>query len=201
MSMTQLQIVNLALHHLGMNSITSAQLTADAIPSAKEANVFWEPCRDEVLGEVPWSFNTATLALSALNIDDLEWEYVYSYPTLSVGSVWAVYDESTATTKYDQNFEVKYTPSQSNKCIYTNLQYAYAEYSYKVTDPSIWSDKFNMAFSYRLAAEMAIPLIGDSNKSEQMLNIYGAIIGEAKRIGNSEKVEKPTQTSNYQNGR
>jgi hypothetical protein len=199
--MTQLQIVNLALHHLGMKSITQAQLTANAIPSSVEANIFWEPCRDEVLGETNWSFSTSTLCLSALDIDDLEWEYVYSYPTLSVGAVWAVYDESTVDNKYDNNFEVKYTPSQTAKCIYSDLDHAYAEYSYKVTDPAIWSDKFNMAFSYRLAAEMAIPLQADAKKAADMLILYNGIVGEAKRIGASEKIKQPNQTSRYQTSR
>jgi hypothetical protein len=199
--LTQLEVTNLALKHLGQNSITQAQLTANTDPRAVNANVFWEPCRDEVLGEARWSFATSTLALSSIDTTDLEWEYVYTYPTMCVGTVWNVYDEGTITNKEEQQFEVKYLPSQSNKCIYTNLADAYAEFTYKVTDPEIWSDKFAMAFSYRLASSMAVPLTGDADKGLKLMEIYNAILGEAKRLGSSEKRTKPNQDSNYVNAR
>lgn len=195
--MTQLQIVNLALSHLGMLAITQAQLTANVHPSAVSANNFWEPCRDEVLGEAPWSFASCTLAMSTLAVTDVEWQYVYSWPTMCVGSVWSVFDEGSYLEKSDNEFEVRYVPSQSNKCIFTNLLDAYAEFTYKVTDPEIWSDKFAMAFSYKLASSMNMSLSGDANKSLKLLDIYNVILSEAKRIGATEKVKKPFRKSGY----
>lgn len=195
--MTQLQIVNLALAHLGMLPISQVQLNANLHPSAVAANGFWEYCRDEVLGEVPWSFATTTLALSTVDVDDLQYEYVYEYPTLCVGNIWSVFDEGSYQNKEEQEFEVKYVPSESDKCIFTDMQYAYAEFTYKVTDPEIWSDKFAMAFSYRLASSMALALSADPKKGLQLMDIYNLILSEAKRIGAIEKIKKPNRKSNY----
>lgn len=200
--MTQLQISNLALAHLGMNAITQAQLTASVIPAAVAINSFWEFARDEVLGEISWSFANTTLAMVAIDdITDIEWEFCYEYPTLAVGSIWNVFDEGSVSTKEEQEFEVKYVPSELNKCVFTNLEAAYAEYTYKVTDPDIWSDKFNMAFSYRLAASMAMLLTGDADKGLKLMGIYNILLAEAKRIGNSEKVKAPPESQKYLNSR
>lgn len=199
--MTQLQVINLALAHMGNKAITQAQLTAGVVPEAVAANTFWEPCRDEVLGESRWSFATATMALSAIDTTDPLWDYIYSYPTTSVGSIWAVYDDYTVKEKEEQEFEVKYYTTTGVRAIYTNLDDAYAEYTYKVTDPAVWSDKFAMAFSYRLASSMSMYLTGDAQKGMQLMEIYNGILGEAKRIGNSEKVKVPPQTSKYQDAR
>lgn len=200
--MTQLEIINLALSHIGQNPITQTQLDNNSHPSAIAANTYWVPCRDEVLGESNWSFANTTLALSAVSaVTDVVWDYCFTYPTLAVGSVWNVFDEGTIDTKEDQKFEVKYVPSQSNKCIFSNLEHAYAEYTYKVTDPEIWSQKFAMAFSYRLASSIAVPIGAGVEMANNMAVIYNGIIQEAKRLGASEKVKKPNQDSGYINSR
>lgn len=199
--MTMLQIVNLALAHMGNTAITQAQLTANAIPSAIAANTFWEPCRDEALGESRYSFATATLALSAIDTTDSVWDYIYTYPAQAVGSIWAVYNDETYAEKEEQEFEVKYYTTTSVRAIYSNLQNAIAEYTYKVTDPEIWSTKFVMAFSYRLASSMSMYLTGDAANGLKLMDIYNGLIGEAKRIGNSEKVKVVIPTSKYQEAR
>lgn len=200
-SLIKLQIINLALGHSGMTSITQAQLTANELPSAIAANLYWDVCQDEVLGEVPWSFATNTLALSSLNVRDIIWSYCYSYPTVSVGSMWNVFNEATTVTKEEQEFEVKYISSLAVSAIYTNLQYAYGEFSYRVTDTTIWSTKFVMAFSYKLASSMTMSISGDVTKATALSDIYNNLIGEAKRIGNSEKRKVPNVSSSYQDGR
>lgn len=194
----KLQIANMALLHLGQTKITQAQLTAASIPSASAIDLFWDPCRDEVLGESDWPFATCTETLSAIStITDAEYEYVYTYPTSAVSSVWAVFDEGSADKKEEQEFIVKYVPASSNKFIFSHLSDAIAEYTYQVTDALLWSHKFNIAFSYRLAAEVCVPITGDVQKGLQLMQVYNAMLGEAKRIGSSEKVKKPTQTSKY----
>lgn len=200
--MTQLQIINLALSHLGQNPITQTELTADTSPSAIAANDYWEPCQDEVLGEAAWSFATVTQSLSAIEtLEDVEWSYMYDYPTLAVSSIWNVFNEGTPTTKGKQEFEVKYVPSESNKVIFSNLEDAIAEYTYQVTDPLIWSHKFCMAMSYLLAARMAVPLAADTDKALKILGIYAPILDEAKRLDASSKIKKPPQSSSYVNAR
>lgn len=194
----KLQIINMALLHIGQAKITQAQLTAASIPSAMAADTMWDPCRDEVLGESDWPFATCTETLSAIStITDAEYEYVYTYPTSAVSSVWSVFDEGTADKKEEQEFIVKYVPAQSNKFIFSHLQDAIAEYTYQVTDALMWSPKFCTAFSYKLASEICVPITGDVQKAFNLANIYNSFLGEAKRVISSEKVKKPTHTSKY----
>lgn len=89
----------------------------------------------------------------------------------------------------------------NTKVILTNLEEAYAEYTYLVTDTTLWDSKFVMALSYRMAASMAHILLGDATKGEKLMGVYNLVLQEAKRISFSEKRKKPIQTSGYQNSR
>lgn len=201
--MTNLQIINLSLVNLGQNVITQAQLTANAHPSAVAANLWWEPCRDEVLGANNWSFATVTQVLTALDITDSQWDYVYSYPavTLAVSSMWKVFNDGTAATSDEQEFTVKYIPTLGVTAIFTDLDDAYAEYTYKVTDTTLWTNEFNMAFSYRLSAAMAKMITGASDLGTAAMAIYNGLISEAKRLSFSEKPKKPEENCGYINTR
>lgn len=199
--MTQLQAVNISLGHLGMPAITQAELTANVHPSAIAANLYWEPARNDVLGEFNWSFATTTLALSALSVNDASWDFVYTNPTTSVGSIWAVFNDATITEKYEQEFEVKYISTLSLSAIFTNLDDAYGEFTYKVTDPAVWSNKFVMAFTYRLASMMSLPLGIGPDKGLQLMEISNSYFSETKRVNSSEKRKVTPQSSKYQDSR
>ena len=58
-------------------------------------------------------------------------------------------------------------------------------------------EKFSMAFSYRLSASMSVSLSGDASSGLKFMDIYNMMLGEAKRLGHSEKVKVPKQTSKY----
>lgn len=201
--MTQLQIINLSLVNLGQNVITQAQLTADAHPSAVAANLWYEPCRDEVLGANNWSFATVTQTLSALDIDDYKWDYVYSSPavTLAVSTIWNVFNESTADIKDAQEFERRYIPTLGVTAIFSDLEDACAEFTYKVTDTTLWTTEFIMAFSYRLASAMAKSITGAGENGIAAGQIYNSLISEAKRLSFSEKPKKDGEDCSYINAR
>lgn len=195
--MTKLEIINLALAHLGYGKITQSQLDADGIPQAQYANIFWEPCANDVLGEHDWSFATATQSLSSLDINDAKWDYCYTYPTLSVSAVWSVYNEATVDKQDEQDFERRHVPTLGLSVIFSNNDEAIAKYTYSVTDPELWDNKFVMAFSYRLAASMAIAIGADEQKSIAMSNLYNSILPEAKRLNSSEKIRVPNKPQKY----
>lgn len=199
--MTQLDIVNLSLVNLGQNVITQAQLDANVHPSAVVANLFWQPCRDEALGDSNWSFATVTQTLSALNISDSEWNFCYAYPTLTVSSMWNVFNDSTVEEKNAQEYAIKYIPTLTVSAIFSNLDVAIAEYTYKVTTTTIWSVKFCIALSYKLSAAMAMSLTGDKDKSTTAGLIYNSLIGDAKRLSFSEKPKTNQTPSAYINAR
>jgi hypothetical protein len=194
--MTQLQVINLAMNHLGLSEL--ANLTDDD-PKVDCANTFWEPCRDDVLRRGWWTFATAQKTLTDITDDDnliTGWDYSYTMPT-SVMNVQAIYDEQTVNSKYLQDFEEQYSITMNTTVLLTNLSDAIADVTFKVTDVSKWTPDFNMAFSYQLASMMAHQLTGDPNIGLKMAEIANMYINETKRISHTQKKKDPAQKKGY----
>lgn len=195
---SKIEIANMALTHLGMKTIRSLESND---PAAIACSTFFDAARDEVLGEAQWPFANVQALLTLTSQEIVGWRYAYLYP-VKAASVWAVYDEGTTEQKDSQDFEVKFVPGATQlRVVCSNLANAYCDYTYKVEDTSLYSPKFVAALSYRLAAAMAQTLIGSAELGIQAMNIYNALISEAKRISAAEKKKKPTQRSSYQDSR
>lgn len=196
---SDVQIANLALSHLGNDTITS--LTSDH-PSASTISLFWDLTRDDVLREHKWPFSTAIVTLASLDTDIPTWTYFYGYPSNCL-KIWTVFNDATLDTKEEQDFEILFLPPSDNRLVIcSNIEQAYAEYSYKVQDVTIWDPKFSMAFSYRLAANIAPRLCADDNKAKEMMNIYSAFMLETKRVSAGERSKKrPEISSGYVDSR
>ena len=196
---TKVDIYNMALSHLGITAITS--LTEDT-PSVRAGNQFYTPSRDAVFSDFKWPFATVKEALVGINdtVLELEWDYVYVYPTQAAG-VWNVYNESTIKTKDQEEFEVVFQVANNRKVICSNNVTAYAEYTYKVADTTIYSPNFSILLSLRLASSMAHTLIADVEVGKDLLLTYGNSLAEARRIAYSERKKKPYQVSAYQQSR
>ena len=202
MSNTITSIASAALTHLGMRPLTDYTTSlANNDPSAIAINTYWEQARDDVYREHRWTFNTTQETLGLIGEElILGWLYLYTYPA-SAAMVWYVYNESTVTTKDAQEFEVVYVPTLNVTAVCSDNEEAYCDYGYKITDVTLWEPKFVQAFSYKLAAQMAHTLIGDPSIGVKMMEIYGAVISEAKRVGAQEKKKKREQTSGYVDAR
>jgi hypothetical protein len=195
-----LGLYNLALQHIGMKKVSA---TTGTDPSTVALNNYYEVCRDDVFREFKWPFATVQQSLNESSVVSapLDWLFAYNLPTLNVASVWCVFNEATYTDKDDQDFQILYDPTNATKVICSDLEDAYYEYTYIVTDPTIWDAKFYLALSYKLAASIAHVLLGDAEKGMKLMEVYNAIIAEAKRISSYEKRRKPNQDSSYQNSR
>jgi len=196
---TKIDICNMALSHLGMNPITS--LLEDN-PSVRACNNFYNPSRDAVFSEYRWPFATVKEALVGVSDEalELEWEYVYVYPT-QAARVWSVYNEGTVDTMDKEEFEVVFQVANNRRVICSNNDTAYAEYTYRVQDTNIYDPAFIISFSLRLAASMAHTLIGDVEVGKDLSTTYTTSISEAKRTAYVERKKIPTQTSGYVNSR
>lgn len=197
MGVSKIDICNLALGHLGMKSITSL---TEGTPSSIACSNNFNVCRDDVFSEYRWPFATVSEPLVLASETVLGWDYIYTYP-IKAARVWNVFDESTVDTMGEQEFDVIFIPSSNRRVICSNLQSAYAEYTYKVEDTSIFDSKFTLTLSYRLAATMAHTLIGSVDVGLKMTELYNQSLSEAKRVAYYERKKKPTQNSAYQNSR
>lgn len=190
--MDQLGIYNLALRHLGLKKVASI---SGADPSATACTDFFEPCRDDVFREHQWAFANvqATMITSAVDVP-LGWDYAYVSPTTNCAAIWLVYNELTYDKKHEQEFEEMYDPASGTKIICTDLDDAYCEYTHVVSDISVWDNKFVMALSHRLAAEIAPFLTGDDAKAANQMTLYTTVLHEVKRLDATKKIKKPSQS-------
>lgn len=197
MSVSKIDICNMALAHLGMKGITSI---TENNPSAIACNTFFVPSRDDVLGETNWTFAKASEPLVLSTEEVLGWSYIYSYPVKAT-TVWDVFNEATASDKGKQEFEVVLKPAQSSRLVCSDLSFAYADYTYQLSDTGLYTPKFIISLSYRLAAMMAHTLVRSTKVGLELTQVYAAALSEAKRINGSEKKRKPKQNSCYQDSR
>ena len=189
--MDQTIILNMGLHHLGMEPIGSID---DLNPSAKVLNDFWVPARDDTFSEYKWPFADAQIALQALTSQIVGWSYVYGFPN-NVAAVWSVYNAGSVEFKDEREFETKFLVTENRRGICSNDDAALADATYIVQDCSIWSPKFCMAMSLKMAALACPDLLGDSEKALQLMTLFNGVINEAKRIGASEQNKRPNQQS------
>ena len=189
--MDQTIILNMALHHLGMEPIVSI---SDLNPSAKVLNDFWIPARDDTFSEFQWPFADAQISLQLLSSTIVGWDYVYGYP-VNVARVWAVYNDGSFKWKYERNFERKYLVTEDRSVICSNEDLALADVTYIIPNVSIWDPKFCMAHSIKMAALACPDLLGDQDKAIQLSQMFNSAISEAKRIGSSEQHISPNQDS------
>ena len=187
------QLCNQALSHLGIT--TPITTLVDSSRESDSCTRFLSMSLDDVLQEFNWPFAKVVESLDKMPQTVLTWDYLYTYPSSAV-NVWAVFDEGTTDTRFHQDFEVVYLEG-TTKAIASNNNTAYAEYTKRVVDPSIWSSKFVKSVSYYLAAQMAPQLAGDKGKADELMGTYKILIEETKGVTNSQKPKQPKQKQGY----
>lgn len=213
MSQSVTEICNMALAHLGLQPIEDI---SDTTKRAIACQQFFNNSRDDVFSEHRWPFCMTIETLSLKSYTFPQWLYTYGYPVNAV-RVWTVFglngslqvnplDNSmmpvnNLTEEESIEYETLYIPADNLNVIATNQANAYCRYSYVVADTTIWTPKFNMAFSYRLAAAMAHTLTGDVDKGLKLMQLFQGFNSEEKRIGRVETKKKPDQVSGYQRSR
>src|SRR5512146_1689119 len=84
MTLTDIQICNMALGHIGVTKFIAA--LTDRSNEANVCNLYYEQARDFVLEDLPWPFATRYISLglvtdfTALTIPH-DWSYAYRYPS------------------------------------------------------------------------------------------------------------------------
>lgn len=188
---TQVEIINLALGHIAQAPIT---LTTDASVQAQAAMRIWDTARKEALRGHDWSFGTVVTALTAnttyatISTSGLyagDYIYCYDYPANCL-AMWHVYNESLKDKSVGEDFRELYDPVNSAKVIVTNTADALGEYTFDVTDPSFYDANFVTVLSYRLAAELAMPLTGDPQLAITMMKVFTDMMAEAERMSSYE---------------
>lgn len=161
---TSVSVCNLALARLGDEASVTAINPPDGSPQAKYCAIFLPIALSAVLDEHNWSFTTKVSALDlAARNDDPRWLYCYVLPEdfNRVISVFGIYSGA-------QNFTLA-TNDGTGPRLLTNQADAYIEYAAAITDPNLFTPAFLDALAWKLAANLAGPIIkGDTGAAAEM---------------------------------
>lgn len=142
-------ICNDALGRVGANPITSLD---DNSTEAKECKKKFPTCRDLLLEEFDWRFATQRFALAA-EVDEPVYEFGYAYTLPSqVMRVLAVTDGGGVPIEWQ---------TEGRSVLTGTAGPLYLKAIVRADDPSTWPALFREALSYRLSAEVCVPLAGD----------------------------------------
>jgi hypothetical protein len=198
MAISQVEIVNMGLSHIGVKAITS--MTESSEP-ARRASLVYEICRDAVLRAAFWNFATKIEALAEISGESVPgWTYLYAYPSRAL-FIRKLFDDTGSTNPTACEFKEVLTPTTNVKALASNVSPAYVEYTKQEVDPTLYDTAFIESFSYKLAAVLAQPLTGNKELGLTMLNTFNSLISDARRVNASEGYVAPVRTSSYINAR
>ena len=194
MAESKISICNLALSRFGGGKITSL---TDGSEEARVLDLIYNSCLESTLRAFPWNFANAEKILALSTTTFAGWDYVYEYP-VNCADILRVYAEGDARVYKRQTFKVR--TSGIEKFICCDIEDAYAEYTYMVTDPTMFDPGFVKAFSYYLAAE-SVSMSGNAQKSAEMMQKFQLAINEAQHINAVEGNVQPEWPTSYVTGR
>lgn len=183
-----IQICNTALMRIGssrtINSLTEQSKQADV------CNVFYETARDAVLSDFDWNFAAKRVVLADLDTPPSDWHYAYRYPTDCMRIIEIMVPGIRfPTPNMRVPYEVGADLEGTGKIIYTNQPQAQLRYVGKVTDPNMFDSLFTDALSWRLAAELSMPLSASGDLGNKALQMYNSSILAAGARSNNESQE------------
>jgi hypothetical protein len=180
---SEVSICNLALAFLG---------NTDGIASFDEGSTAARACRqvyalarDETLRAFPWPFATSDDALALVEERNSHaWRFSYRYPS-DVLAIWAIVPENgVITPTRTTTVAYKVGRDHTGQLIFTAQPDAFAQLTYRVTDPMQYPPEFVLALGYKIAAMIAPQVTGgDPNKlGLRALQMYEQTIHHAMAL-------------------
>lgn len=189
--MDTLALVNLALARLGAQSYV-ASLDENST-EARLARAVWPQAVRSALAAHEWKFATVTEPLAAAGAPPAQsaWAYQYALPADCVQPL-AVVNPAAAQPGPFGSFSSTFTDrvpwersvgrddtGQRVPVVLTSQPHAVLRYVALVESPAAWDPGFAAAFSWRLAAELAMPLTGKPDLMQAMLMGFQGAVREA----------------------
>lgn len=173
---TKTEICNMALSYIGI-SIELTDVDTDATAAAKACLRFYDTSRDDVLRAYPWPFATKIAALAGkANNPNAEWAFSYTYPADAIAIRKIL---NTAVRLAAEKSRVPFRRNDAQ--VWTNVDNASIEYTWKVTDTTKFPSDFCELLSLLLASRIGPRLMkGDQLKlADRAYEKYGAQLQQA----------------------
>lgn len=187
-----IEICNIALSRLG-NSRSINSLTEQS----KEAGVcslHYEPARNAVLSDFDWNFATKRVALADTGTPPPDWQYAYRYPTDCMRiTALMLPGMRNPPARLRVQYETGVDDAGTGKLIFTDQPEAWLKYVGLVTDPNVFDALFRDAMSWRMAADMAMPLTAGPQLAQNALTMYAQVIRSAgsRSMNESQEPQEP----------
>lgn len=170
MSLSWVQVCNIALSNLGEKRITALTENSEG---ARQASSRYEDVRDAVLRSHPWNCAKKRQALARLASTPV---YEFSYEFQLPSDFLRLCDAED----YDVPFRIEGRKLLVNQTSFNLL------YIYRVTDSNELDALVAQAIGCRLAWEIAEPLSKDKALKAEMWEKYLAILAEARSVDSQE---------------
>lgn len=199
---SEVDIVNLALSHLGEDATVSSIDPPEGSAESEHAAMFYPMARDAMLEMHEWRFATKRVLLALTTSDTFEWEYAYALPSGMLRALAVLPETSSADADgedYDQQLDT--TDAQ---IILTNCEDASLKYTVRVTDTTRFPPLFIEALAWLLASHMAGPLIkGQQGRevSRGCMQMFAVLLGQAKNSDANQRQVEPVHTPGWIGGR
>lgn len=189
MALTDIDICNMALVHLGQTKFIAA--LTERSPAASLCNQLYPQARNFALEDFPWGFANKYAVLGLVEEDpNDDWDYSYRYPSDCV----AVRRIVTALGRSDPKpppFEIG--GDDAGRLIYTDEADATIRYTRLVEDANLYPAVFGEAVSWWLAGLMAPGLAKDQKHAQAAFQMYGIIKGQAQaqQLNEQQQTDEP----------
>jgi len=181
---TELEICNTALILLGVEPVSSL---ADNVKAARYCTAIYSRIRDQLIASHYWNFAMKRAALvDSGTSPEFGFTYAYNLPA-----------DYLRVRSLNENVEFKV----ENGKLITDLSDAKLEYIYKVTDTSKFTQFFEEALIYKLAASLAFPLVQGITLATNLHDLAERKLRDARSFDGQEGTSDLLQDDEWLNAR
>lgn len=188
-------ICNKALAHLGIKTYID-DLATTGVEEAETASVFYDDTLEACLAAFPWPFATLRAALAEVDYATEPardgWDRIFKIPDgcLAPRKIWPA-GQSVRALRSDERipYAIEKSSTDDSQVLLCDEESPILFYTARVTDVARFPPLFTDAFSWLLAAEMALPLTVKPALDKYARDMYRAKISEARAMSMSEQQE------------
>ena len=189
---TEIQIAKLALQHVG-DRFDISSLT-ESSTEAEQVNLIFADVRDAMLRQHPWNFAKKFTSPAALDgTPPSLWTFMYLYPNdaLRILGITNPLGREQPPIKFEIGRN-----SSDKRCVFTDEESPEIIYIAQITNTEEYDPEFSLAFSFGLAARLAMPLTGDRGIATELQTLADKYVHIAWETDSSEGIEpsKPEAT-------
>ena len=189
MSLSAVVLCNLALTRLGGSGIAALD---EGSKESRLCALLLDPSRDATLRDHPWNFATLRRALADTGTSVAPWAYGYAYPANCLFAREIVNPSGRAPIPFEVAGD-----GMGGRVIHTDQPQAVLRYTARITDLSACDPLFIEALSWKLAAELAIPLTNNRSLRDMAESQYRALLSLARANDANEGLTRPDTIASW----